>query len=391
MIHKLISWKLHEVGFLYPNLEKGSMKWVVDAQGNYYSIEFLFRDHSDWFIGSSIERSQINQSNPEFQEFLSTLKTPCCKSGVSVVWSRTGLKKPYFRHIKLEGCPYALNSEYLSDIHWEIVDFMEDLFRLPHNFSQIRKFRGLKLREKLKLALGKGKFLREIIMRAFGHEKRTDIIYKGYAIEVQCSPISEQEVKLREKVYSKFGLKTLWILGFPESAQNRVHLTIPDEIDLRKKIEMKKYQFKYQPFFKKIYFKHEFGEIYNQNTEYEQFKSGTHDDTLQNNDAKITPDKKPQKKTIDEILHSESNMDLQTRNNNDVETSLMFKGLKIEKWRVWLLEHSTVIGIYYKGRLHFDFDIFPWYFELPVQLKYPYRKEFLLALRTAELHSILTE
>lgn len=367
------------------------MKWVLDSQGNYYSIDFLFRDHSDWFIGNSMESSQLDHSNPELQDFLSKLKTPCCKSGVTVVWSQSGVKKPYFRHIKLNGCPYALNSEYLSDIHWEIVDYMENLFRSPHNFSIIRKFRGLKLKEKLKLALGKSKFLREVIMRAFGHEKRTDIIYKGYAIEVQCSPISEQEVKLREKVYARFGLKTLWILGFPESAQNRVHLTIPDDLDLRKKIEMKKYQFKYQQFFKKIHFQDEFDEIQPDIAEFEQNQIKNTDDNRNFNEGKKINSKKIQSNLFDDILNSESKTVSNLKKNNATETSLMFKGLKIEKWRVWLLENSNVIGIYYKGRLHFDFDVFPWYFELPVQLKYPYRKEFLLALRSAEAQTILIE
>ena len=211
------------------------MKWVLDAQGNYYSIDFLFRDHSEWFIGGNSQNSSLDHSNLELQEFLSTLRTPCCKSQVTVVWCQSGVKKSYFRHVKLNGCPYALNSEYLSDIHWEIVDYMENLFRSKNRFAQIRKFRELSFIEKLKLWIGEGKFLREVIMRAFGYEKRTDIVYKGYAKEIQCSPITKQEVKLREKVYTKFGLKTLWILGFPESILPNVHLTIPDEIDVKKK------------------------------------------------------------------------------------------------------------------------------------------------------------
>ncbi len=368
------------------------MKWVLDAQGNFYSIEFLFRDHSDWFVGSSFESSQLNHQNSELQEFLSTLKTPCCKSGVTVVWSQSGVKKPYFRHIKLNGCPYVLNSEYLSDIHWEIVDYLENLFLSPHNFSIIRKFRGLKLKEKMKLALGKGKFLREVIMRAFGHEKRTDCIYKGYAIEVQCSPITEQEVKLREKVYARFGLKTLWVLGFPESAQNRVHITIPNDIDLRKKIEMKKNQFKFQQFFKKIYFKNELEASNVDISDYEQNQIANNDDDNGNiGEGNKINNNKSKTNLLDAVLNSECKSISKSHNNIQKETSLMFKGLKIEKWRVWLLEHSTVIGIYYKGRLHFDFDVFPWYFELPIQLKYPYRKEFLLALRSAELQPLLIE
>jgi hypothetical protein len=297
---------------------------------------------------------------------------------VAVVWSKTGLKKPYFRHIRVAGCPYALNQEYLLDTHWEIVDYMERLFQSKKRFSEIRRFCGLDFKEKLKLSIGKGKFLREIIMRAFGFEKRTDIVYKGYAIEVQCSPISAQEVRLREKVYRRFGLKTLWILGFPESVDANVHLSYPDNISIRKKIEMRKNRLKYHKWFKII----RFNDIFDENDH-------SHDMNLNLTGERQSESQRMSQDTILNILTSEIPKEkIKKTNYMDDATSLMFKGLKIEKWRLWLMEHSTVIGIYYKGKLHFNFSVFPWYVELPLHLKYPYRKEFLMVIKSGELDKL---
>lgn len=150
---------------------------------------------------------------------------------------------------------------------------------------------------------------------------------------------------------------------------------------------MKKYQFKFRQWFKKIYFQEDISPF---SDEYEYLDESNHEKNpkIKKNVNSKNDNEKPNMSGIfDEILKSELKEDSKINRNKRKESSLMFKGLKIEKWRVGLLEHCTVIGIYYQGRLHFDFDIFPWYFELPIQLKYPYRKEFLLAIKSISAES----
>jgi hypothetical protein len=313
------------------------MKWVLDSEKNYFNIDCLFRDHPEW---------RDNRDDKDYNVFLSKLKTPCCNQPVTIVFPSTWDRKPYFRHIRILHCPYAKDTEYLSDTHWEIVDYMEEILQFKKKLTQIGKFRKINIKQKLQLRFGREKFLREVIMRWNSIEKRTDIVYNGFAIEIQCSPITMQEVKLREKIYAKFGLTTLWVLGYSGSVIPRVHLSQPNDLKLKKRIEMKINQIKYKKYFKNIKFK----------------------------DVETDPD-----------FIKENNQSTKILEEAD---SLMFKGLTIEKWRMDLLEHCNVIGIYYRKCLHNNFNVFRWYFNIPIISKYPYRKGFLLVLNTEAVEQI---
>ena len=283
----------------------------------------LVDENHEWFLSGHYPENKKNPNHP-LHKILHKLRTPCCNAPLTLVYSQMEHRRPYFRHLKKSNCPLANADEYLNETHWIIIDALHWIFHHRKlRFFHLSRFHGLNFWEKLCLAHKTPDFRREVIMTQGSILKRADIVVGNLAIEVQCSSISKEEVKERERVYAAYGLKTLWIIGYPPGAKNKHNLVFPNK--LSKPVQ--------ETCVKSIKLHIKF----------------------------IRPNK---------------------ANNKDKTRSFLLDGLKLNNSRQMLLTNAKVAAIYYEENFYYDFNWFTWYIEPSLQLpdKYPYQKRSFLVL-----------
>jgi Competence protein CoiA-like family len=235
------------------------------------------------------------------------LTSPCCHQKVIYVKPsakhQKNARKAYFRHPAHCNCEYAKNKEYHIALHWDIIDELEANSENPPLWKKfIMKNHQLSFFRKLSLRSPEH-FHRETILENSLYRKRADIIINKNAIEIQCSPISDEEVIERELVYAANNLNTYWILGFTpgQNLKNKVQFPYDTGSKIRN-LTLKGYK-RYTKFVKWV-----------------------------------------QKGKI----------------------SLVF-GLSLSKWQKVLIQNHRVLGIYFKGQFISKFAIFETYIHVPKQ------------------------
>jgi competence CoiA-like predicted nuclease len=159
--------------------------------------------------------------------------TPCCNQQAIFVPSYMSSRRPYFRHHNLSNCPYATNSEYNLKLHWQIVDYFEKSI-INRRFRKKMAYRNLisaiffefLIRiKRIKLNPQRERMFEDPEYPEC--RRRTDFYLLKNCFEIQCSPISAQEVKIREVTYQKNQCECKWILGFNGKVQEYLTLIFP--------------------------------------------------------------------------------------------------------------------------------------------------------------------
>lgn len=180
-----------------------------------------------WALDS--ENMRVNADELDFvQVSTHSLRLPCCLAPVVYVRNSDN-SRAYFRHPSRSTCPYAITTEYNLNLHWEIVDSLEELClntRKWHRFLWRTAKLPLWIRYRLSFHYD---FQREVMLTYRRIIKRTDVKFGHYIFEIQCSHISEDEMKLREKVYRSHGLCTLWVMGIPMEKEIYTPIQFPFE------------------------------------------------------------------------------------------------------------------------------------------------------------------